>query len=131
MSVRDLPAVDRVLRAPESVALIECYGRSLVVAAVREALAAQRGSGKAASVEAIAAASRAALKRLMRPSQSRVFNLTGTVQSLPASQDMTLPGPDGIGCNLKVRERYLQEEAALPLLQAIQAGEGDRGHPGP
>jgi hypothetical protein len=51
-----------------------------------------------------------------------VVNLTGTRQSMPASWDMTLPGPDGVGCSLKVRERYLQEEAAMPLLQAIQAG---------
>jgi hypothetical protein len=55
-----------------------------------------------------------------------VINLTGTRQSMPASWDMTLPGPDGVRCLLQVRERYLQEEAALPLLQAIQAGEQAR-----
>jgi hypothetical protein len=55
-----------------------------------------------------------------------VVNLTGTKQSIPASWDMTLPGPDGIGCILKVRERYLQEEAALPLLYAIQSGQQAR-----
>jgi hypothetical protein len=55
-----------------------------------------------------------------------VVNLTGTSASLPASWDMTLPGPDEIRCCLKVHERYLQEEAALPLLHAIRTGEQGR-----
>jgi len=55
-----------------------------------------------------------------------VVNLTGTRGSLPASWDMMLPGPDGVRCCLQARERYLQEEAALPLLRAIQAGEQGR-----
>ncbi len=55
-----------------------------------------------------------------------VVNLTGTRASLPASWDMTLPGPDEVRCCLKVRERYLPEEAALPLLHAIGAGEQGR-----
>ena len=74
-----LPAVDRVLRAPGAVALIERYGRGLVADAVRNAIAEHRGSGEFASVDAIVAASDAALARLMQPSQRRVFNLTGTV----------------------------------------------------
>jgi hypothetical protein len=55
-----------------------------------------------------------------------VINLTGTDQSMPASWDMTLPGPDGVACLLRVRERYLQEEAALPLLRAIHSGQQAR-----
>jgi hypothetical protein len=55
-----------------------------------------------------------------------VVNLTGTSASLPASWDMALPGPDNVRCCLKVRERYLQEEAALPLLRAVQSGEQGR-----
>jgi hypothetical protein len=55
-----------------------------------------------------------------------VVNLTGTSASLPASLDMTLPGPDGVRCCLQVRERYLQKEKALSLLLAIQAGEYGR-----
>jgi L-seryl-tRNA(Ser) seleniumtransferase len=78
-----LPAIDRVLRAPGAIALIERYGRSLVVDAVRDASAERRSAGEAApvdaTIEAIVAASGAALARLMRPSQRRVFNLTGTV----------------------------------------------------
>ena len=78
-----LPSIDRVLRAPGVALLIERYGRSLVVDAVRDATAARRAAGADASAEAaidaIIAASGAALARLMRPSQRRVFNLTGTV----------------------------------------------------
>jgi L-seryl-tRNA(Ser) seleniumtransferase len=74
-----LPAVDRVLNGPAAVALIGQYGRPLVVEAVRETLAACRTDGGTASIEAIATASEAWLAALMRPSQRRVFNLTGTV----------------------------------------------------
>jgi L-seryl-tRNA(Ser) seleniumtransferase len=74
-----LPAVDRVLRSEEAGALIARYGRSLVVAAVRRALAEWRRCGAAASVASIVAESAASLARDMQPSQRRVFNLTGTV----------------------------------------------------
>jgi L-seryl-tRNA(Ser) seleniumtransferase len=74
-----LPSVDRVLQAPLVIGLVEQYGRSLVVDAVRQALAARRANGEAASVANVAAASAVALSRLMQPSQRRVFNLTGTV----------------------------------------------------
>ena len=82
-----LPAIDRLLRAPGAARLIERYGRSLVLDAVRDAVAEHRRKGGAASakatteaiIEAIIAASGAALARLMQPSQRRVFNLTGTV----------------------------------------------------
>jgi L-seryl-tRNA(Ser) seleniumtransferase len=74
-----LPSVDRVLRSPAAALLIERHGRSLVTEAVREAIAERRSSGKSGSVEAIVAASGAALAQMMQPSQRRVFNLTGTV----------------------------------------------------
>ena len=74
-----LPAVDRVLRSEGGDALIARYGRPLVLDAVRGTLAERRLSGKAASVAAIIEASDAVLDRIMRPSQRRVFNLTGTV----------------------------------------------------
>ncbi len=74
-----LPAVDRVLRAPGADALIDRYGRSLVTDAVRDAIAERRSAGEPASIEAIVAATGAALNRLMQRSQRRVFNLTGTV----------------------------------------------------
>ncbi len=74
-----LPAVDRVLRAADGQALVAHYGRPLVRDAVRSALTARRAAGAEGSVETILAESAAALDRLMRPSQRRVFNLTGTV----------------------------------------------------
>jgi L-seryl-tRNA(Ser) seleniumtransferase len=74
-----LPAVDRVLRSAEAAPLIERYGRTLVLDTVREALAERRGRGAAGSVAEIVAASAEALAALMRASQRRVFNLTGTV----------------------------------------------------
>jgi L-seryl-tRNA(Ser) seleniumtransferase len=76
---RRLPAVDRVLRDAGAVALVERYGRNLVLDAVRHALAEHRDRGEPAMPATIVAASAAALERLMRPSQRRVFNLTGTV----------------------------------------------------
>jgi L-seryl-tRNA(Ser) seleniumtransferase len=74
-----LPAVDRVLRAPEAAPLIERYGRGLVLDAVRTVLAERRRDGASASVGDVVTASEASLARLMRASQRRVFNLTGTV----------------------------------------------------
>jgi L-seryl-tRNA(Ser) seleniumtransferase len=74
-----LPAIDRVLRAPGTAALIERHGRTLVADAVRNAVAERRAAGEPASVDDIVAASGAALARLMQPSQRRVFNLSGTV----------------------------------------------------
>ena len=74
-----LPAVDAVLRSPEAAALIERHGRALVTEAVRKILAKRREGGEPATVADIAAAGAAALTDLTRPSQRRVFNLTGTV----------------------------------------------------
>jgi L-seryl-tRNA(Ser) seleniumtransferase len=74
-----LPAVDRVLRSPGAAALIERHGRTLVLEIVRDTLAEYRRRGDGASVEMVVAASGERLGRLMRPSQRRVFNLTGTV----------------------------------------------------
>ncbi len=74
-----LPAVDKVLRAPGAAALIECHGRALVLQIVRDTLAEYRSRGRGATVEAIIATCGERLAELARPSQRRVFNLTGTV----------------------------------------------------
>jgi L-seryl-tRNA(Ser) seleniumtransferase len=74
-----LPAVERVLNAPAAAELIERYGRAPVLNAVRRAIADRRAGGAGAAVEEIVAASADALALLTRPSQRRVFNLTGTV----------------------------------------------------
>jgi len=72
-----LPSVDRVLRAAD--ALIEAHGRALVTEAVRDVLAAHRERGAAAGIDAILTETEASVAQTMRPSQRRVFNLTGTV----------------------------------------------------
>ena len=72
-----LPSVDRVLRAAGS--LVERHGRMLVTEAVRDALTQRRKDGVAGDAAAIVADAAALLARLMRKSQRRVFNLTGTV----------------------------------------------------
>jgi L-seryl-tRNA(Ser) seleniumtransferase len=74
-----LPSVDRVLRMPDIVALTERHGRHLVVAAARDVLEDLRVGNSGATDEDIAARCRAKLEAQMRPSQRRVFNLTGTV----------------------------------------------------
>ncbi|MFL5267568.1 MAG: L-seryl-tRNA(Sec) selenium transferase [Stellaceae bacterium] len=74
-----LPGVDAVLRSERGVALVAEYGHALVVDAVRTALHARRQAGSGGSVAAIADECAAALRHTMRPSQRRVFNLTGTV----------------------------------------------------
>jgi L-seryl-tRNA(Ser) seleniumtransferase len=74
-----LPSVDRVLRAPDAAPLIERYGRQPALNAVRAALAERRRGSDAASIAAIIDMAQTALDALARPSQRRVFNLTGTV----------------------------------------------------
>ena len=74
-----LPSVDRVLRSEEGRALVTRYGRSLALAEIRAALARRRAEGGAVSIAAIAEDGGRRLVALMRPSQRRVFNLTGTV----------------------------------------------------
>ncbi|HEY3912793.1 MAG TPA: L-seryl-tRNA(Sec) selenium transferase [Stellaceae bacterium] len=74
-----LPGVDQILRSEPAGALIAQYGRPLVLDAVRAALAERRKLGTAAAMAAIVEDTAQALARLMRPSQRRVFNLTGTV----------------------------------------------------
>jgi L-seryl-tRNA(Ser) seleniumtransferase len=74
-----LPAVDTVLRSAEGAALIARHGRALVTESVRAELAERRGRGAPATVSDIAQVTGEALAALTRPSQRRVFNLTGTV----------------------------------------------------
>jgi L-seryl-tRNA(Ser) seleniumtransferase len=74
-----LPSVDGVLRSDRAAALIAQYGRPLVVDAVRAAIEARRRTGEAGSIAAVIEECTASLGHTMRPSQRRVFNLTGTV----------------------------------------------------
>jgi L-seryl-tRNA(Ser) seleniumtransferase len=75
-----LPSVDAVLRAPAAQMLLEGYGRTAVVEAIRAALASARaGQTATLSAEAAAAAAAVWLKATHAPRLKRVFNLTGTV----------------------------------------------------
>lgn len=55
-----------------------------------------------------------------------VVNLTGTRVSMPASRTMLLPAPEMGGLVLTVRERWLQDEPAKPLLDAVRTGRYSR-----
>ena len=82
----DIPALDRLLAAPALQALLDAYGRTQVVAALRGHLDALRGQALAGRLpaadiapEAVSAALAAALARAARPRLQAVYNLTGTV----------------------------------------------------
>ncbi len=82
-----IPSVDRVLRLPAVVALIEAHGRALVTETVRATLAGLRealAEGGAAALpeisdDAVALRIGARLEAMARPTLRPVFNLTGTV----------------------------------------------------
>ena len=74
-----LPSVDRVLREPGVAALVQAYGRQSAVECVRAVLADMREAKVAPNGADIAEHCRQRLEAEMRPSQRRVFNLTGTV----------------------------------------------------
>jgi L-seryl-tRNA(Ser) seleniumtransferase len=73
------PSVDSVLRWPAVETLAAAHGRPLVVAAVREELAARRESGEIGADDEIAAAIAERTLAQIAPSLRKVFNLTGTV----------------------------------------------------
>lgn len=74
-----LPSVDRVLRSEAGARLVEAYGRTLVLDAVREVLAELRTARAAATEAGVAAEAATKLAELTAPSQRSVFNLTGVV----------------------------------------------------
>ena len=74
-----LPSVDRVLSEPAVAVLIELHGRQPVVDIVRAVLAEMREGKLPVNGTSIAAHCAVRLDVEMRPSQRRVFNLTGTV----------------------------------------------------
>src|SRR5262245_30092582 len=77
---RRLPSVDEVLRTHGALLEVERHGRSLVVGAVRDALAEMRASRiEFASTEEAARAALSRLKAASAPRLKPVYNLTGTV----------------------------------------------------
>jgi L-seryl-tRNA(Ser) seleniumtransferase len=78
-SPRSLPAVDTVLRAPDCEPLIERFGRTAVVEAVRTLIAEGRAGGEGLSAEVVVARAAGRLEAADAPRLKAVFNLTGTV----------------------------------------------------
>ena len=79
-ALRKLPSVDEVLRTAVAADAASKFGRSAVVAAVRETLAAARANGALpGGADQVAAAALTRLEIAQRPNLRPVFNLTGTV----------------------------------------------------
>lgn len=77
---RGLPSVDAVLRTPQAATLVERFGRTATVEAIRAAIAAARAEpGTALTTEEAAAGAADRLEAAHAPRLRRVFNLTGTV----------------------------------------------------
>ena len=76
---RHLPAVDKVLARPGPAALVALHGRPLVLAAVRDELAARRAAGAPVDDTELVAGIVTRLRALLQPTLRRVFNLSGTV----------------------------------------------------
>jgi L-seryl-tRNA(Ser) seleniumtransferase len=80
LALRKLPSVDQVLRAGAAMDAIERFGRTAVVAAVRNTLAAARADGIApGDADQVVAAALMQLEAQEQPHLRPVFNLTGTV----------------------------------------------------
>jgi L-seryl-tRNA(Ser) seleniumtransferase len=75
---RSIPSVDRLLREPDIAALLDLAPRNVVVAAVREAVAASRDAGSPPS-DGWAAAVATRVSRRSTPSLQPVLNATGVV----------------------------------------------------
>ena len=80
VSLRNLPSVEAVLRAPAAVLAVARFGRAAAIAAVRRSLQEAR-AGRAAltSADAVAGDALSRLEAEAQPSLRPVFNLTGTV----------------------------------------------------
>jgi L-seryl-tRNA(Ser) seleniumtransferase len=78
-----LPSVDRLVCHPRAQSLIERYGRTATVAAIRDRISAARQNLEAQTVTpddaSLVAQAGQSLERLFAPSLRPVFNLTGTV----------------------------------------------------
>jgi L-seryl-tRNA(Ser) seleniumtransferase len=76
-SLRNLPSVDQVLRAPSADVAVARFGRFATVIAVRRSL--QEARAAPTSADAVAADALSLLEAEAQPSLRPVFNLTGTV----------------------------------------------------
>src|SRR5258708_13519514 len=79
-ALRKLPSVDEVLRTAVATEAASRFGRSAIVTAVRETLAAARANGAPpGGSDHVAAAALMRLEIAQQPKLLPVFNLTGTV----------------------------------------------------
>lgn len=79
-TLRELPAVDRLVGDPALAGLEEAYGRTLLVEAARDALEAARGRIRAGEQPPVLAGLvRDRVAELLRPRLRRVINATGVV----------------------------------------------------
>jgi L-seryl-tRNA(Ser) seleniumtransferase len=74
-----LPAVDALLRHPDTACLLAAYGRAAVTKSIREILAGLRASRTVLDERAILEGVSRSLEKASVPSLRPVFNLTGTV----------------------------------------------------
>ena len=138
LSLRALPAVDRVLR--EAPQLAERWGRERVVAAVRAELARRReGAAEtaqepAALLQQIVAAVAAALEDEAQPGLRPVFNLTGVVlhtnlgrAPLPpvaaAAARAVALAPSNLEFDLETGQRGDRDDHVAPLLAQLTGAE--------
>jgi L-seryl-tRNA(Ser) seleniumtransferase len=106
---RALPALHRLLAAPEAEALLAAHPRAAVAAALREELAALRRAGMAFAAAPVFAAAGARLDAAARPGLRRVINATGVVlhtnlgrAPLPAAALHAIAAEAGGYCNLEM-----------------------------
>ena len=140
-SLRDLPAVDRVLR--EAPQLVERWGRERVVVAIRAELARRRESAAgparepaapATLLRQIVAAVAAALEDEAQPGLRPVFNLTGVVlhtnlgrAALPppaaAAARAVALAPSNLEFDLETGQRGDRDDHVAPLLAQLTGAE--------
>ncbi len=81
--LRHLPSVDALLQTPETLALVQTYGRALTIEAIRAALEAVRGEivhgAPCPEEQALVEQVGQRLERMLRPTLRPVINATGVV----------------------------------------------------
>lgn len=140
-SPQDLPAVDRLLRAPDTQSLIAAHGHTLVAGEARTLLDSLRPraiAGQLPSAEVQPAALQAALLQRVQarlaPRMQRVLNLTGTVihtnlgRALLADEAMAhllrlMAGPNNLEYDLATGGRGDRDTVVEELLTTLTGAE--------